>query len=69
MDKPANLIIPTDLVQQVANYMQTKPWAEVNGFLVAFQELAPAPDEQKPAPDDSPKDISSPELVPTEKPG
>lgn len=32
--------IPAQLLQDLVNYLQTKPWQESNGFLVAFQQIA-----------------------------
>jgi hypothetical protein len=32
--------IPQPLLQVIVNYLQTKPWAEVNGILAEIQQIA-----------------------------
>ncbi len=32
--------VPADLLQAVLDYFATRPWREVNGFMVAFEKVA-----------------------------
>ena len=47
---PTHLLIPTDLAQALADYLSTRPFREVAGFMGALQQLKP-PAEETPRPD------------------
>ncbi len=65
-----NYILPENIGQSLVNYLQQKPWAEVNGFIAALQNLQPMDESaDKPAEATVQKTPSSPAVVPDEGSG
>lgn len=46
-----NFIIPAELAQAIANYLGTRPYVEVAGFINALQQLRPVQKEDRDASD------------------
>ena len=49
-DAPKALLIPTDLAQAIADYLATRPFREVAGFMGALQQLKPPAENAPPPP-------------------
>ena len=47
---PTHLLIPTDLAQSIADYLATRPFREVAGFMGALQQLKPPAENAPPPP-------------------
>jgi len=41
------ITLPTQLVQQIVNYLQTQPFNEVNGLIGAILRHSPKPDDSQ----------------------
>lgn len=58
-----NFLLPQDLLEHLARYISSKPYAEAYGFMEALKQLKEAPDAKEHNPQSSGQPVAVPDPV------